>query len=47
MRVTDEVIYLTADDEEDQHITEATIDVDDDGYINQKRVPSGFLKAAL
>ena len=43
MRVTDEVIYLTADDEEDQHITEATIDVDDDGYINQKRVPVRFL----
>jgi DNA-directed RNA polymerase subunit beta len=38
-RVTDEVIYLTADDEEDQYITEATINVDEDGFIAQKRVP--------
>src|SRR3990167_5179113 len=38
-QVTDDVVYLTADDEEDQFITEATIDVDDKGYITQKRVP--------
>jgi len=38
-RVSDDVVYLTADDEEDQFITEATIDVDDKGYITQKRVP--------
>ena len=38
-KVTDEIIYMTADDEEDQFITEATINVDEDGYIAQKRVP--------
>ncbi len=41
-RVTDDVVYLTADDEEDLYITEATIDVDDKGIINQKRVPTRF-----
>ncbi len=38
-RVTDEVIYMSADDEEDFYITEATIPVDADGYITSKRVP--------
>src|SRR3989344_3115546 len=47
VKVTDDVIYLTADDEEDMHITEATIDVDDKGYINQKRVPVRFLGSSF
>jgi len=34
---------MTADDEEDQHITEATIEIDEKGYITQKRVPVRFL----
>jgi DNA-directed RNA polymerase subunit beta len=42
VRITDEVIYLTADDEEDTYITEASIDVDEKGFINQKRVPVRF-----
>ncbi|MDO8618442.1 MAG: DNA-directed RNA polymerase subunit beta [Candidatus Daviesbacteria bacterium] len=37
-RVSDEIIYLTADDEEQYSITEATIEVDDKGYIVPKRV---------
>ncbi len=38
-RVTDEIVYLTADDEEDKYITEATISIDENGYISQNRVP--------
>jgi DNA-directed RNA polymerase subunit beta len=38
-RITDEIIYLTADDEEDKYITEATIETDEKGFITQKRVP--------
>lgn len=39
VRVTDEVTYLTADDEEDIYITEATVEIDEKGYILQPRVP--------
>jgi DNA-directed RNA polymerase subunit beta len=42
MKITDEVVYLTADDEEDTYITEASIQVDDDGFIMQNRVPVRF-----
>jgi DNA-directed RNA polymerase subunit beta len=42
MKITDEVVYLTADDEEDTYITEASIQVDDDGFILQNRVPVRF-----
>ncbi len=38
-RVTDEVIYLLADDEEEYYITEATVQMDEKGFITQKRVP--------
>ncbi len=38
-KVTDDIIYLTADDEEDMHVTESTILIDDKGFIAQKRVP--------
>lgn len=38
-KITDDVVYLTADDEEDMFITEATVATDDDGVITQKRVP--------
>ncbi|MDO8570772.1 MAG: DNA-directed RNA polymerase subunit beta [Candidatus Daviesbacteria bacterium] len=38
-RVTDEIIYLSADDEENFYITEATVALDKDGYIMAKRVP--------
>ncbi len=38
-RVTDDIIYLTADDEEGYYITEATVNIDDKGYITDHRVP--------
>ncbi len=38
-RVTDEVIYMSADDEEDAFITEATVQTDEKGFITQTRVP--------
>ncbi|MCL4367229.1 DNA-directed RNA polymerase subunit beta [Patescibacteria group bacterium] len=37
--VTDEIVYLSADDEEDYYITEAMVATDKDGRISQKRVP--------
>ncbi len=39
-RVTDEVIYITADDEEEFTVTEATIEMDSKGYIVPKRIPA-------
>lgn len=38
-RVTDEVVWLLADDEEESYITEATVQIDEKGFITQKRVP--------
>ncbi|MDO8639205.1 MAG: DNA-directed RNA polymerase subunit beta [Candidatus Daviesbacteria bacterium] len=38
-RVTEEAVYLSADDEENYYITEATVALDKDGYIISKRVP--------
>ncbi|TSC65671.1 MAG: DNA-directed RNA polymerase subunit beta, partial [Microgenomates group bacterium Gr01-1014_80] len=38
-KVTDEIIYISADDEEEYTITEATVEMEDKGYITQKRVP--------
>ena len=38
-KVTEEIVYLAADDEEDLTITEATVPVDKQGFILQKRVP--------
>ena len=39
MKVTDDVIYLSADDEQDYHITHAEVTVDKNGYITDERVP--------
>ncbi|MCL4366330.1 DNA-directed RNA polymerase subunit beta, partial [Patescibacteria group bacterium] len=41
-RVANELIYFTADDEEDYHITEATVSTDKDGYILEERVPTRY-----
>lgn len=41
-RVTNEIIYITADDEEPYYITEANIPVDEKGYISANRVPVRF-----
>lgn len=50
MRVTDEIIYLQADEEEDHYITHAEVEMDDNGVITQDWVPvrynSEFLEAS-
>ncbi len=38
-RVTEEIVYLPADDEENFYITEASVSVDEKGYITATRVP--------
>ncbi len=42
LRVTDEIIYLSADDEEEMYITEANVPVDEKGYLLPKRIPLRF-----
>lgn len=39
MKITDEIVYLTADDEENYHITHSGISIDDKGFIKDERVP--------
>src|SRR4030043_797218 len=39
VKITDNTIYLTADDEEQYHITHSGINIDRYGYITDKRVP--------
>lgn len=39
IKITDEIVYLTADDEEDHYITHSSIGIDEKGYITDKRVP--------
>ncbi len=39
MKVTDEVIFLSADDEDTYHITHSQINIDENGYILDERVP--------
>ncbi|OGD96524.1 DNA-directed RNA polymerase subunit beta [Candidatus Curtissbacteria bacterium RIFCSPHIGHO2_12_FULL_38_9b] len=38
-QVTDEIVYLAADDEEDYYITHAQISIDENGFIQDERVP--------
>ena len=40
--LTDEVVYLTADEEEDYHISQATVHVDDNDVITDKTVAARF-----
>lgn len=51
IRITDEIVYLSADDEEDYHITHAGVKVDGDGFITEKWVPfryqGGFLEGPV
>ncbi|HOI05391.1 MAG TPA: DNA-directed RNA polymerase subunit beta, partial [Candidatus Woesebacteria bacterium] len=42
MKVTDEIVYLSADEEEDYYITHAGVDIDDKGYITQDWVPMRY-----
>ena len=37
-KVTDEIVYLTADDEENYYITHAQTSIDDNGFIKEERV---------
>ncbi len=39
VHITDEIVYLTADDEEDRYITHSGVNIDKEGYILDKRVP--------
>ncbi|MCD8526760.1 DNA-directed RNA polymerase subunit beta [Candidatus Woesebacteria bacterium] len=39
MKVTDEVVYLQADDEEDLYITHSSIEIDEKGYIAEEWIP--------
>lgn len=39
MKVTDEIIYLPADDEEEYHITHSGVPIDKNGFITANRVP--------
>lgn len=39
VKVTDEIVYLAADDEEDYHITHSGVEMDGWDYITQERVP--------
>lgn len=42
MKVTSEIVYLTADDEEDHYLTHSGVSVDAAGFINDKRIPLRF-----
>ena len=39
MQVTDEVVYLSADEEEDHYVTDAAVALDDKGFIQSQWVP--------
>lgn len=39
VKVTEDVVYLTADDEDDVYITHSNVNTDNDGYIVDARVP--------
>lgn len=43
MKVTDEIVYMSADEEEDYKITHAGVEIDDRGYINEEWVPMRHL----
>ncbi|OGM21306.1 DNA-directed RNA polymerase subunit beta [Candidatus Woesebacteria bacterium RIFCSPLOWO2_01_FULL_37_19] len=39
VRITDEIVYLTADDEENYHITHSGVKVDGRGFVAEERIP--------
>lgn len=43
MKIVDEIVYLSADDEEDYRITHRSIEIDDNNYIAQEWVPIRFM----
>ncbi|MGB6839252.1 MAG: DNA-directed RNA polymerase subunit beta, partial [Microgenomates group bacterium] len=42
VKVTDEIVYLAADDEEECHITHSGVNIDSYSYITDERVPFRF-----
>ncbi len=42
MKITDEIVYLSADEEEDYHITHASIGIDENNYIIDDWVPMRY-----
>ena len=41
-KLTDEIVYMTADEEMDYYISQATVNIDDNGYITDSRVPARY-----
>ena len=46
-KITDEIVYMTADEEEDYYISQATIEADKNGVITDEMVPVRFNKDNL
>ena len=42
MKITDEIVYLSADEEEDYRITHASIGISDDNYITDEWIPMRY-----
>ncbi len=47
MKVSDEIVYLSADDEEEVKITHASVEIDEQGYIVDDWVPMRHLNAFI
>ena len=41
-KLTDEIVYMTADEEMDYYISQATVNIDDNGVITDSRVPARY-----
>src|SRR5687767_5445013 len=41
-RVTEEIVYLAADEEEEHHVAQANARLDDKGYFVEERIPARF-----
>ncbi|MBN1169356.1 DNA-directed RNA polymerase subunit beta [Candidatus Woesebacteria bacterium] len=46
-KVTDELVYMQADDEEVFHITHSGVEIDGWGYITQERVPFRYKRSVM
>lgn len=46
-KVTDEIVYLTADEEEHYYIAPCTIKIDENGHILEDRVPARYMQKIL
>src|SRR3954453_5711441 len=44
-RVTDEIVYLAADEEEEHHVAQANAKLDDEGHFIDERVPARYRDA--